>query len=625
MNEDAHIPPNAVCEQPDFGRNEETALYLKYAALLSVIPLLWIMLYVYGAALCKRGDLADSDCYMRLLRVEALHDGGPWYDPVVRRENAPYGQTSHWTRPFDVLLLLGAMPVALFMDFRSALFWWGVVVSPLLLFATIIALQWATRPILGRKGSLAVGFLYVAQPTLWACFQPGRPDHHSLLIFVFALAIGLTLRMILKPLDTRLCYIAGMVSALAMWINVESMVPVGITLAVLGALWVIKNGDFSGKNLHYAISLFIGMGFSLVIERSWHTLLAEEYDRLSIVHVSIFGIIALLWLTISALNRHTRLFCMGTNRLLSVPACVSVLALAILLCFSKFYQGPFADMDPRLVPIWLHRVSEAIPLISKSDSLIVLVQLAVSIVVCLSFFVYLLLHRDDREERCGWVYIFLVTVLFSSAAIFQYAKWSYYAQTAIVVPMTGLMNRILTWRQIRKSELLKAARNVAIKLLFVFGPLSLGVAAEVLLGSGAEPPPETHMRPFCEYLNTEDKWRGRQLRILADLFEDAEILYRTRHEVIGTPYQRNQLGILDTYDIMTAEADQDALELIRKRGIDMIVLRPGSGEPQFYSKPEQASTFYQRLCKDTIPDWLHKVELPSDLSASFLLFEVIGD
>jgi hypothetical protein len=145
------------------------------------------------------------------------------------------------------------------------------------------------------------------------------------------------------------------------------------------------------------------------------------------------------------------------------------------------------------------------------------------------------------------------------------------------------------------------------------------------MNKGAKPPPEIRMRPFCEYLNTEDKWRGRQLRILADLFQGAEILYRTQHEVIGTPYQRNQLGILDTYDIMTAGTDQEALELIRKRGIDMIVLRPTSGEPQFYSKPEQASTFYQRLCKDTIPDWLHKVELPSDLSASFLLFEVTGE
>jgi len=611
-----------VSENLDPGRDEDARLFLKLAGLLTVIPVLWIMLYVFGVAPCKKGELADSDCYMRLLRVEALHDGGLWYDPVMPRENAPYGQTSHWTRPFDVLLLLGAMPISLFVNFRSALFWWGVVSGPVLMFVTILALQWATRPILSRKGSLAVGFLYLGQTTLWACFQPGRPDHQTLLIFLFALSIGLTLRMILKPLDVRLCYMAGMVSALAMWTNVESMVPIGITLAVLGALWVLKNGDFSGKNLHYAISLFAGIGFSLLIERSRRTLLAEEYDRLSIVHFSLFGVIALLWIAISVLNRHTRVFRTGTNRLLSIPMCVSFLALAMLLLFPRFYQGPFADMDPRLVPIWLQRVSEAIPLISKSDSLIVLVQLVASIVVSLPFFAYLLFRRDQGREHGGWVYIFLAVVLFGSVAIFQYARWAYYAQTVIVVPMTGLMNRVLAWRQIQKNELLKAIRNVLIKLFFVFGPLSLGIATEALLNKGAKPHPETRMRPFCEYLNTEDQWQGRQLRILADLFEGAEILYRTRHEVIGTPYQRNQLGILDTYDIMTAGTDREALELIRKRSIDMIVLRPTSSESQFYSKPEQASTFYQRLCKDMIPDWLRKVELPPDLSASFLLFEV---
>jgi hypothetical protein len=190
--------------------------------------------------------------------------------------------------------------------------------------------------------------------------------------------------------------------------------------------------------------------------------------------------------------------------------------------------------------------------------------------------------------------------------------------------MTGLMNKTLAWRQVRKNELLKAIRNVLIKLLFVFGPLSVGIGAESLTNKTAKPHPETRMKPFCEYLNTENRWQGRQLRVLADVFRGAEILYRTPHEVIGTPYQRNQKGILDTYDILTASTDQEALEIIRKRGIDLIVLRPKSGEPQFYSNAEEESTFYQRLSQDMIPDWLRKVELPSDLSTSFLLFEVTG-
>jgi hypothetical protein len=74
---------------------------------------------------------------------------------------------------------------------------------------------------------------------------------------------------------------------------------------------------------------------------------------------------------------------------------------------------------------------------------------------------------------------------------------------------------------------------------------------------------------------------------------------------------------------MTADTDEKALEIIKKRGIDLILLCPKSRESIFYSKPEQTSTFYKRLCDNMIPSWLRKVELPSDLSSSFLLFETI--
>lgn len=629
MNESAQILVNPVDADFNSERKHERNLFLKYAGLLSVIPILWVLLYLSGKGLCKRGDMADSDCYLRLLRVEALHDGGPWYDPVVPRINPPYGQTSHWTRPFDVLLLLGALPISLFTDFRTALFWWGVVSGPVLMFATIIALQWATRPILGRKGSLAVGFLYLGQTTLWACFQPGRPDHQTLLILLFALSIGLTLRMIVEPLDSRVCCMAGAVSALAMWVSVESMAPIGIALVVLGALWVLKKGDFVRTNLYYAVSLFVGVGVGLIIERSPHMLLAEEYDRLSIVHFSLFEVIALLWTAIFILDSRIPLFGTRTKRLLSVPACAAFVALAMWLLFPGFFRGPFSDLDPRLIPIYQQKIAELIPLVRKSDLLIVLVQIATSFAVCVPLLAYLLFKTGQNGKRGGWVYIFLVAALFGSAAIFQYTRWAYYAQTAVVIPMTGLMNRALVWRQFKKNEILKAFRNILVKLLFVFGPLSLGIAAQVLADKSDKPHHEIRMEPFCEYLNTQDRWQGRQLRILADLFEGAEIIYRTPHEVMATPHatgtpSRNGQGILDTYDIMTAGTDQEALELIHKRGIDLIVLRPKSGEPEFYSRPDKASTFYQRLCEDKTPDWLHKVELPSNLSESFLLFEVTG-
>lgn len=618
------MPAIEVSEHPGVGPNEEAVPLLPYAVLLSVIPLLWTILYVCGAMPIKKGELGDSDCYMRLLRVEILHEGGPWYDPVIPRANAPYGQTSHSTRLFDILLLLGAAPISLVRDFTSALFLWGVVISPLLMFATLMVLQWSTRPILGREGSLSVGFIFVLQLTLFACFQPGRPDHQSFLIFLFALSIGFTLRMILKPFNARLCYMAGVVGALSMWESLESMVPVGITLGVLGLLWVIEDRDFLDKSLHYMLALFLGTGLSLILERAWPTLLTVEFDRLSIVHFSIFGFITLLWIAILMLNCRTQLFRSRVGRFFSVQAGLAILALAVFALFPRFYRGPLGDMDPRLWDLWQNRISEMQPLISNSTSLAILIQLVGSIIVCIPFLIYLLFSGTQSKQRRGWIYMFLVVFLFSSAAIFQYVRWSYYAQAAAVIPMAGLMNITLAWRQNPKSKLLRLIRSVLIRLVFMFGLLILGLTAEIHLRGNDKPRHKLPMIALCEYLNEADAWRERQFRILAHIDIGAEILYRTQHEVIGTPVTIRGRGILDTFFIMSAGTDGEALKLLRERAIDLILLCP-KYTGSIYSKPEQTSTFSQRLRENVIPNWLRKVELPSDLSSSFLLFEILEE
>jgi hypothetical protein len=127
---------------------------------------------------------------------------------------------------------------------------------------------------------------------------------------------------------------------------------------------------------------------------------------------------------------------------------------------------------------------------------------------------------------------------------------------------------------------------------------------------------------ICRYLNEDEKWRGRNMRILADIDSGPEILYRTGCEVIGTPYHRNWRGILDTYDIMTAGTDETARELIEQRRVELILLCLNSPKFGNCSKPAGESKFYQRLWRNECPNWIKAVELPNGLSASFKLFEV---
>jgi len=179
-----------------------------------------------------------------------------------------------------------------------------------------------------------------------------------------------------------------------------------------------------------------------------------------------------------------------------------------------------------------------------------------------------------------------------------------------------------------KTGLLKTLKNNLILLMFCAVPLLLGLLANRIIrkeGSAASRQDISIVR-LCEYLSSEGKRHKRNFRILTHIDFGPEILYRTQHEVVATPYHiRNGSGILDAYNIMTADTDEKALELIQKRGIDLILLCPKSSEAVVYSKSEQTSTFCQRLLKDMIPHWLQKVELPTTLSSSFQLFEIVEE
>src|SRR3546814_16753680 len=84
------------------------------------------------------GGLIDPDSYMRMVRVSELAQGWQWFDDTIARANAPYGNVLHWTRPFDLLILLLALPAGFVLEAEQALYLAGMIVSPLLQLATAL-------------------------------------------------------------------------------------------------------------------------------------------------------------------------------------------------------------------------------------------------------------------------------------------------------------------------------------------------------------------------------------------------------------------------------------------------------------------------------------------------------
>ena len=117
-----------------------------WLSLFGIWAAIQVLVLAIGASPLLDGELIGTDGYMRLVRVQLLHETGAWFDGRIPRSNAPYGDTLHWTRPFDLLLLGAAWPLTPFLGFEKALFWGGAFVSPLLLLATGTAMIWAAKP-----------------------------------------------------------------------------------------------------------------------------------------------------------------------------------------------------------------------------------------------------------------------------------------------------------------------------------------------------------------------------------------------------------------------------------------------------------------------------------------------
>ena len=148
----------------------------------------------FGATPLLDGDLMGTDGYMRLVRVELLHETGAWFDGRIARSNAPYGDTLHWTRPLDALLLVAAWVLTPFLGFEKALFWGGSFVSPLLLLATGFAMLWASKPLVDAENRPFIIFVFLTQLGVMAYSLPGRVDHHALQILLLVSTAGLMLR-----------------------------------------------------------------------------------------------------------------------------------------------------------------------------------------------------------------------------------------------------------------------------------------------------------------------------------------------------------------------------------------------------------------------------------------------
>lgn len=526
--------------------------------LLIMVIAQWILVLA-GRAPVFDGRLFDPDCYMHLQRARQMIDSGIWRLPLDGRIDAPFGGVMHWTSLFDLLLVIGAKALALFgLPMDSALFWWGSLLSPLLLLPALPVLYWGFRPLLGEGRMLPlILLLLVLQGQAGAAFQLGRPDHQSLLIASFLIQLGCVAAMLDGRAGQRTAVLSGLALGLAMWCSVEGLLFVLVTALPLALAWALDGRPGLRLLRPYAAAALAVVSVALVYERPEGALLASQ-TRLSLVHaLALAGGLAALMLAWPIEHRQqTR-----RARLALLFGLALVALTPVVIVFPDFLGGPWGKLDP-VLSVWHQEVEELQPLWPNSTKrlLTFLNQFAIP----LAALPLLLLRLRRAGPRDGWLLLplALTTVLFWGLALAQ-GRWVAYVQMALLVP--GAMTVQFLWS---RYPGMRTAAFVAV--------MAVQIGAGVTLQSAKAARVATQACDWSQAMALLTAEPGEGRIVLTDLYAGPQILWRTHYRVVGGPYELAD-AIRDTAAFMRGD-DTAAVDVLRRRNIDQVLLCRGDDD-----------------------------------------------
>jgi hypothetical protein len=226
----------------------------------------------------------------------------------------------------------------------------------------------------------------------------------------------------------------------------------------------------------------------------------------------------------------------------------------------------------------------------------------------------------------------LIWVLGLSIAVFTpltlaQIRWGAYMGVVVVIPWALLLVHVLDWRG---GPVIGPAPGTPILRPPLFLAIALGhiVLGGVYLAAfekeKTDTPQECRWRDIAPYLNSAEFANGEPQTLLNFTHTGPEILYLTRHRVIGTPYHRNAQGILDTLTVLTGTDFDESRAILQTRKVDFVVLCVNSVEEKLLLEVP-GDTLMRRLVNSAPPAWLAQAPLPDGLDAYFRFYRFNPD
>lgn len=585
----------------------------------------------------------DTDPFLWNRFALQVATGQSWRIRHTDFDNAPYGREVHWSSGF-VWLLAGSgwlWKLCGGGDIQSALEKASLLVNPVLFVLLIAAVAVITSRRLHWLGATALTLALGGSPILTQAFLAAKPDHHgpitaaalSAVLCLFIAGGGFVRKegtfpapddgafRFLEERRARAWFIASAVCAgIGLWLSAISL---ALVIAGIG-LGVLLSLSFSGRSggdpdLRYAPGLWRWWG-AVIAAVSVFFYLLEYFPRqmgwrLEVNHPLYAlacwgGAYLLAWFGAWRTGGETP----GKHPwALRIAAAAALLALPLLVWRggSRFYQL----LEPFLWR-WHQEIFEFTPvkvgLLARTSGLLLAFGLVTIILIGL---------RGTRREHRALALLVVGCVLLPLAATFWQRRWETMLATALVVVPLALLvllrgrgpdgsGRTWPWWLIILPLLAQFGYNGYQQLRGAQELKSIGTP-HILLASYAA------AREAGEFLRVAEP--GRRLVILSPSWPSTVVSYAGDHRGIGSLYWENIDGLRAALDLLTTQNDEEALRLIRERGITHIVLIASDYNPSnsfyrkfgFVNREAVARTFETRLTKGPRPWWVTPMDFRS--------------
>lgn len=564
-----------------------------------------------------QGRLADADSYLRLLHIHDLWLRRPWFEDMTGRLGAPDGLLIQWTRPLDLLILLPALALERIAGLppREALFFVGVLVSPVLHAAAALAAAWAVRAIWDGRAPWYAVLLMVGTPAAATYSALGRPDHHGLIILLLTLGLGAALRAVLPGGGARAAIGAGAAFGLGVWVGPEANIVALPALAAIGLACLLPadGRHLAMQGLRAALAMAVVFALAMLVEHRPDEWLRAEYDRISLPQL----VLALAAAAVFAVAGNQG----AAPRARRLPAAALAAAVAVALLVTLFpgtLQGPLADADPGYLRLFHPTIQENQPLppFGPGDPWEIASYLSGGALAGLLALV-LAARGWVADGRWPAGLVLGVTLAAGIAATLGARRFGMDLAPPAAIAGAGLVGLLLhaAWP---RAEALRAG----LATLLFFGFLALPFLGDL---SGRDTVAQREEeRVACDW-TAMGRWLGAErplaragqpgpVLMQSDIFEGPELAWRTPYDIVSSPHHRAGAAIEDTFALFGATDPAAARAILERRRVALVLACPS--QPYIEMPPGSLGAM---LRDGTGPDWLEPIPLPAHLAGFRLL------